>query len=141
MAFPTGRPHAAEINVTPLIDVLLVLLIIFMMITPAQKHVLEAGIPQAARGEAASAPENPIVVEVQAGRDGVVGYRINGSAVERGDLRVRLKGIFAGRAEKTMFVQADSALNFDAVTDVIDEGHRAGVNNIGLLTAKGMQGL
>ena len=132
----SGSGQRAEINVTPLIDVLLVLLIIFMVITPAASRGLGAAIPQPASEARATAPESPIVVQVAAGLGGKLGYRLNGAVVERGELRARLERVMAGRLDRTMFVEGEAALQFDDVAEVIDEGHRAGVNNIGLLTGR-----
>jgi biopolymer transport protein TolR len=67
---------------------------------------------------------------------GVPGYKINELDVSHGDLLNKLEGIFATRAEKVMFVKGDGALDFSVVADVIDVGHQAGVDHIGLITPK-----
>ena len=67
---------------------------------------------------------------------GVPGYKINELDVSHGDLLNKLEGIFATRAEKVMFVKGDPALDFSAVADVLDIGHEAGVDHIGLITPK-----
>ena len=108
----------------------------YMVITPVASRGLGAAIPQPASDARAAAAESPIVVQVAAGLGGKLGYRLNGSAVERGELRARLETVMAGRLDRTMFVEGEAGLQFDDVTDVIDEGHRAGVNNIGLLTGR-----
>jgi biopolymer transport protein TolR len=139
MAFAMGTGGVNhDINVTPLIDVLLVLLIVFMVITPVTPKGLDALVPQP--------PKNPqkeqdndrtIVVQVLHHTGGAVpSYKINELDVTHGDLLNKLEGIFATRAEKVMFVKGDPELDFSVVADVLDIGHEAGVDHIGLITPK-----
>jgi biopolymer transport protein TolR len=129
---------SSEINVTPMIDVLLVLLIIFMVIVPA--------LP---RGEAALLPRNPsghsriadaVVLEVLKSGEGELSFRINQQVVARQDLPARLATIYANRAQRVLFVKGDDSLSFTQVAQAIDIGHAAGVDQIGLITPKGMAG-
>jgi biopolymer transport protein ExbD len=138
MAFKGGAGMGelrGEINVTPMIDVLLVLLIIFMVIVPAIPNGLVATLPQRTNAPHLE-PENPIVVQIMNARNGELSYKINQEEVNIADLGSRLSTIFAERAERVMFVKADATLDFLAIARVMDIGKAAGVDHIGLLTAK-----
>jgi biopolymer transport protein ExbD len=128
----------SEINVTPMIDVLLVLLIIFMVIVPALPRGEAALVPKASSGDL-KVPE-AVVLEVLKGGDGDVSFRINQQVVARQDLPARLAAIYANRAQRVLFVKGDDALSFTQVAQAIDIGHMAGVDQIGLITPKGMAG-
>ena len=123
----------SEINVTPLIDVLLVLLIIFMVIVPVAPKGLDALIPQLPQ-ERTTPMEQPdtIVVQVQASGAGTA-YKINEQPFAKAELESKLLEIFSTRQEKVMFVKGDPGLEFNQVAEVIDLGHQAGVDRIGLI--------
>jgi len=121
----------AEMNVVPLIDILLVLLVIFMMIRPKPEFGLTADLPQQADSKSkAPAPDGLIVVQVF--EDGTL--RINQDPVQWQDLQGRLEGIFKMRASRVAFVRGDSAIEFGVVARAIDVMRGSGIATVGLMT-------
>lgn len=125
-------------NVTPLIDVLLVLLIIFMVIRPPNPHGLNALVPQPPKNPATQKDnDRTIVVQITARPGGgEPGYKINQSDVSHAQLLPQLQAIYATRATKVMFIKGDPNLPFADVANVIDIGHEAAVDHIGVITPK-----
>jgi biopolymer transport protein ExbD len=139
MAFSMGGSSSmADINVTPMIDILLVLLIIFMVIVPVTPRGLDALVPQPPKNPQQQPPPNDrtIVVQILYRAGQAPAYKINETDVAHADLQSKLTEIYANRAERVMFVRGDDDVNFGYVADVIDIGKAANVDHIGLMTPK-----
>lgn len=127
----------ADMNVVPLIDILLVLLIIFMVITPLTPKGLEALVPQPPPPHQPETQTDRTVVVQVIDENGKIKYRINQEDVELANLATRLTDIFKTRAERVMFVKGDPDVEFQNVAQVIDIARGTNVvDKIGLITAK-----
>jgi biopolymer transport protein TolR len=131
----------SDINVTPLIDVLLVLLIIFMVIVPLVPKGLNTLVPQPPKDKTQDQPnDRTIVVSIISNKGGPPGYKINEDDFAKSALESKLAEIFATRSEKVMFVKGDADLDYQQVAEVIDMGHQADVDNIGIMTPRVLAG-
>ena len=137
MAFSTngtsgGDGLSSEINVTPLIDVLLVMLIIFMVIVPVMPRGLHSSLPSPAVPEVAEAADRPILIEVQQGQM-AVRYLVDSARIERAEIAPRLLELLSRRSVRQVLVKGDPQLDFGVIVGVIDAGQSAGAS-VGLLT-------
>ena len=136
MSMAGSGASAPQMNVTPLIDVLLVLIIIFMVIVAQSKEKgFKTEIPQPpANPESAVPPVRTIVVQLRPAKGNELpDLKINQQPVSWPDLKSQLQDIFKQRAEKVAFVQGDDEVNFEYVAYVIDTARDAGVERVGLL--------
>lgn len=133
-----GGPFKAEINVTPMIDVLLVLLVIFMLVVVmSDKKGLEAEIPQPA-DKPPSKIDPTIVIQIAfAGDNQRPTLKINQQNVQWDNLHNQLLDIFKERADHIAFVKGDDEIDFQYVADAISIARESGVDKIGLLTKTG----
>jgi biopolymer transport protein ExbD len=132
-----GGPSGPQINVTPLIDVLLTLVIMFMLVVSMDKEYQEKTlIPQPDQKQTAVETQSrTIVIQViWSTKNQPPTLKINRDDVRWEDLETRLAQIYLKRAEKVAFVRGDADVDFQYVADVIDRAHHAGVQRVGLLT-------
>jgi biopolymer transport protein TolR len=141
MAFSTngtsgGDSLSSEINVTPLIDVLLVMLIIFMVIMPVVPNGLNSAILGAAKVETVDeARESPILIQVTQGATAVQ-YWIDGAGLERDEITPRLREILSRKSARQVLLKADAKLDFGMIAEVIDAGQAAGAESVGIVTRR-----
>ncbi len=134
MAVGENKGVMADMNVVPLIDILLVLLIIFMVITPLTPRGLEALVPQPSPPDAQSNPDiqaKTVVVQVT-----TAGLKINQEEANWETLGTRLEEIFKTRAERVAFIKGDEDVLFRDVARAIDIMRLSGIDSVGLITAK-----
>lgn len=134
MAVGDNKGVVSEPNVVPLIDVLLVLIIIFMVITPRTPSGLKTLVPQPTPPDAKQAPPDTRTIVVQVLPRGEL--KINQDDVRWGDLGARLFDIFKERADKIAFVKGDENVPFEQVARAIDIMRGSGIDHVGLITAK-----
>lgn len=133
MAFNSGggksRAMMSEINITPMVDVMLVLLIIFMVTTPMMQQGLDVELPETASSGSATSDE-PFVLEIRKNRKIFVGDQ----QIPEADLQSRLSAIFETRKNKQVYLQADKAVDYGFVAETMADIRAAGIFNIGLVT-------
>lgn len=132
-----GGPSGPQINVTPLIDVLLTLIIMFMLVVSMDPEYGEqAQIPQPSKTDTPTTPQpRTVVIEVVwTAKDQPPIVKINREEVPWAELESRLARIYLTRVEKVAFVRGDADVDFQYVADVIDSAHHAGVQRVGLMT-------
>lgn len=134
MTLGSGGGPKSDINMTPMIDVLLVLIIIFMVITPLTPKGLEALVPQPPPpGQKQTlSDQRTVVIVIDANHH----MQINSEDTTEATMGDRLTEIFKTRAERVVFVKGDPSIDFSYVAKAIDIAHGAGIDKVGLMTAK-----
>jgi len=132
MAVGTTKGPKSDINITPYIDILLVLLIIFMVITPVRQQDLEVKVPQPSEDNQKNTPPPADVIVVSMSETAQLA--INQEPTSITELGSKLRDIYSARANKNMFISASAKLPYGDVVKIIDIAKGAGVLDVGLLT-------
>jgi len=125
-------PPVADINVTPMVDVMLVMLIIFMVITPMLSKGRTVDLVKTKNPIPMQAADKSDAIVIAVEKDGKT--YLNVTQMQPEDLPQKVKDLLTGRVDKTVFVKADSRAKYERVVDVVDNLRAAGVDNVGLLT-------
>jgi biopolymer transport protein TolR len=128
----TGDPfdHLSDINVTPLVDVMLVLLIIFMVTAPMLHQGVAVALPKTATTNLPATMEDPVMLSIT--KDGL--YYINETPVARGLLRERLERFLRGKRDRFVLLKADRSLSYGTVVETLDLLNRMGIEGLGMVT-------
>lgn len=124
-----SRMVLSEINVTPLVDVMLVLLVVFMITAPMMQQGIDIQLPRTAQAGIETKSE-PLILTIKPGGKLLLGT----AAVSVDGLGKRLRGIFKTRTDKQVYIKADKTVNYGLVAEVIAEVKAAGIENVGLVT-------
>jgi biopolymer transport protein ExbD len=131
---PGAPPTVADINVTPLVDVMLVLLIIFMVITPMLSKGIPVDLTKTENPRAMPDDDKEDAVEVAVTRDGKIYLKTTPVSVD--ELTPKVKELISGRLDKTVYIRSDARAKYGDVVKVVDAVRAAGVDSLGLLTAR-----
>jgi len=129
----SGRQSLTEINVTPLVDVMLVLLIIFMVTAPLIQQGVQVNLPEA-RAKAVDAEEQKLVLSIKADKSLWLGTSEDAARVPVDRLEERLRGNARAMKDKELYLHADKALPYGFIVEVMAAVQRAGVVNVGMIT-------
>jgi len=130
-------PPVADINVTPMVDVMLVLLIIFMVITPMLSKGVSVDLVKTQNPISMQAADKSDAIVVAVTRDGKT--YLNTTQMKADELPGKVKDMLTGRLDKMCFVKADSRARYERVVDVVNNLRAAGVDQLGLLTEQAQQ--
>ena len=119
----------ADINVTPLVDVILVLLIVFMITAPMLQMGIDVNLPRV-KAKSIDVAEEKLVLTITPSRE----IFINKNKIPMGDLRTKLQSIFSSRIDKEIFMRADKTIPYGFVVEVMSEVRKAGIDRLGMIT-------
>jgi biopolymer transport protein TolR len=136
MSMGSSAGIKSDINVTPLVDVMLVLLIIMMIVAPLLQKGVDVRLPVAANSAVKPETQDQTVLAIRS--DG--GLFINAVAVQSGDLRRRMEEIFETKTEKLVIIKADEDVEYRHVMDAMDELRATGIEDMGLITERKVGG-
>jgi biopolymer transport protein TolR len=122
----------AEINVTPLVDVMLVLLIVFMISAPLMQQGVQVDLPKANAGTLSEVPDQIILVVTKSRQ-----LQINGTTIPQGTLMTRLQALAEAKPQIEVFIQADQNVPYGFIAQVMAEVKKAKINRVGLVTEPG----
>ncbi len=131
---PQAPPAVADINVTPLVDVMLVMLIIFMVITPMLQKGIQVDLAKAHNYRQMPDDDKEDAVEVAVSRDGRIFLKT--TPINLDEITPKVKDLISGRLDKTVYIRSDARAKYGDVVKVVDNVRAAGVDSLGLLTSK-----